>query len=83
MGWFRRFTRWALRRQPRMVCIHMKAGEPSVTGFLIGRWSGCYVLAIARVLDEKTGAPSDPLEGQFAIPAGNVFAVQHLVAVAP
>lgn len=79
MPWYRRFTRWLLRRQPRLVCIHMKAGEASVTGYLVGRWSGHYVLELAKLLEtEKSSVPM----GHVEIPVGNVFCVQALVAAA-
>lgn len=82
MPWYRRFTRWMLRRQPRPVQVLMLSGEPTVEGFLIGRWAGCYVVALPQILDEKTGEPSDVLAGELAIPAGNVFAVLRLTVVA-
>lgn len=77
--WWRRFTRWALRRQPRLVRIHMHGDDPSITGFLLGRWGGHYVLAIAKL--HETVETAVPLDGEISVPVANVYIVQRLVGV--
>lgn len=81
MSWWRRLvTWWTLRRQPPLVRVHMKGDDPSITGFLLGRRDGHYVLGLAK-LHQDTDTEV-PLEGETLVPCGNVFIIQRLVAVA-
>lgn len=78
-GWLSRLISWLFRRPPRLVRVHMKGEEPSITGFLRGRYDGHYVLLVAK-LHESIDS-TIPLEGIIEIPVGNVLFMQALVAV--
>lgn len=82
MTLWRRFQTWRmLRKQPKLVRVHMHGDDPSVTGFLLGRWGGHYVLALAKLHQDVD--TTVPLEGEISIPEANVYIVQALAGVAP
>lgn len=88
MRWWRRFQTWrVMRKQPRLVRVHMHGDDPSITGFLLGRWDGHYVLALSKMHPEPADGSFEipapvKLEGEISVPVGNVYIVQALVGVA-
>jgi hypothetical protein len=68
-------------RRKRLVRLHLispgdRPAEMTVEGFLVGKWSGCYILERAKVLvdTETTNAFGGPLE----IPKERVFFTELL-----
>ena len=70
----------AMMRKRRLVRVHTtdQAGSRTVEGFLVGRWSGHYVLTRAKLLDD--GGTAVQLAGDVEIPTRNVLLIQRMGA---
>ena len=67
-----------LGRRRALVRLHMtpQAGSGTIEGFLLGRWSGHYVLTRARFVEAPDRSVG--MDGDVEVPAGNVLCVQRL-----
>ena len=67
-------------RGKRKVRLHLEdkpgISNPSLEGFLIGRWAGHYILAVPKLVHGE--AQSVALEGMIEVPIERVVFVQVL-----